>query len=303
MYCNERRKIKMDNENLKTTNFEIKAETQTETKPAPQMETQTETQPTPAPKKDATIFTVKNVLAAILVIIVLLGFLPICVISAMGISYGISIYTLTFGNAALEMLGVEGEPTNLIFWAFPIASLVCLFINKIKNKNKGLIIMILSVLEFIAFASYGAYINQEMDGWISINLSFWHYLHLVLLIVVIVMGFMIFRAKLALSKDLTDKVASESTKEALKNISNSTVNIAGNASESLKKMVDNISEKPQHCQQCGERLAKGSKFCMKCGAKVEEIKPEPTANFCQQCGEKLDGAAEFCENCGTKIEK
>lgn len=38
-----------------------------------------------------------------------------------------------------------------------------------------------------------------------------------------------------------------------------------------------------HCNNCGAELASGTKFCPKCGTKVEEAQKM----FCPQCGNEL----------------
>lgn len=78
------------------------------------------------------------------------------------------------------------------------------------------------------------------------------------------------------------------------------------------------------CSSCGEEVPAGSKFCLKCGAKIEEPKKDsitcpkcgatvPNGKFCLECGARLErtcskcGAvlapnAKFCLECGNKIE-
>lgn len=78
------------------------------------------------------------------------------------------------------------------------------------------------------------------------------------------------------------------------------------------------------CSSCGEEVPTGSKFCLKCGAKIEEPKKDsitcpkcgatvPNGKFCLECGARLErtcskcGAvlapnAKFCLECGNKIE-
>lgn len=49
------------------------------------------------------------------------------------------------------------------------------------------------------------------------------------------------------------------------------------------------------CPKCGNELPKGSKFCMNCGEKIEELK-------CKNCGAELTQNAKFCPECGKRRE-
>lgn len=51
-----------------------------------------------------------------------------------------------------------------------------------------------------------------------------------------------------------------------------------------------------HCNNCGAELASGTKFCPKCGTKVEEAQKM----FCSQCGNEIMLGAKFCTKCGAR---
>lgn len=89
---------------------------------------------------------------------------------------------------------------------------------------------------------------------------------------------------------------------------------------------DTKSEGPQKikCVKCGAEIPAGSKFCLECGTKVEEIKEDEIkcpncgkivkkGKFCAECGYKfiktcpkcgaeVQDGAKFCFECGTKLE-
>ena len=63
------------------------------------------------------------------------------------------------------------------------------------------------------------------------------------------------------------------------------------------------------CIRCGASLHSDSKFCPKCGGKVEgrqigssTVITKANAKTCSLCGSKLSGTDKFCKWCGTKIE-
>lgn len=49
------------------------------------------------------------------------------------------------------------------------------------------------------------------------------------------------------------------------------------------------------CIKCNSPIPTGSKFCLECGEKVNDIM------FCMNCREKLPPNAKFCTKCGTKL--
>ncbi|MHA2401066.1 MAG: zinc ribbon domain-containing protein, partial [Promethearchaeota archaeon] len=64
------------------------------------------------------------------------------------------------------------------------------------------------------------------------------------------------------------------------------------------------------CVRCEAPLHSDSKYCPKCGGKVEgrdlgssTITTPATSKNCSLCGSKLAGTEKFCKWCGTKVEK
>ncbi|HHW49543.1 MAG TPA: YARHG domain-containing protein [Clostridiaceae bacterium] len=64
------------------------------------------------------------------------------------------------------------------------------------------------------------------------------------------------------------------------------------------------------CNNCGEKLADGSRFCGECGAPViqQEIAEatealESSKSICRNCGTELEDDALFCSECGTPVNK
>jgi hypothetical protein len=52
---------------------------------------------------------------------------------------------------------------------------------------------------------------------------------------------------------------------------------------------------PKKCSNCGTLNKANSKFCKKCGNRLDEIRK------CPQCGNSLDADSEFCQQCGAQI--
>ena len=55
-----------------------------------------------------------------------------------------------------------------------------------------------------------------------------------------------------------------------------------------------------NCQNCGEEVVDGAKFCKNCGAEiVVEEASETGTKFCSNCGFEMPKATKFCPECGN----
>jgi hypothetical protein len=77
-----------------------------------------------------------------------------------------------------------------------------------------------------------------------------------------------------------------------------------------KKEEPESVEKETNCSRCNAKIKPDSKFCPKCGGKIEgrqvsvpSITTPSTARTCSLCGSKLTGTENFCKWCGTQVEK
>jgi flagellar basal body-associated protein FliL len=79
--------------------------------------------------------------------------------------------------------------------------------------------------------------------------------------------------------------------------------------ETPYKKIKKVPTTELNCIRCGASLHSDSKFCPKCGGKVEgrqiassDISTPANAKTCSLCGSKLLETEKFCKWCGTKIE-
>lgn len=92
-----------------------------------------------------------------------------------------------------------------------------------------------------------------------------------------------------------------------------TIVTKGERIEQLRKILSSLEDKIP-CPSCGADIAKGQKFCDKCGAKIEEViipeKVEPVAEstpeqpagkVCPECGTPAEADQLFCQHCGAKL--
>ncbi len=71
----------------------------------------------------------------------------------------------------------------------------------------------------------------------------------------------------------------------------------------LVKIIHKVSP-GRHCPQCFERMQKGSHFCAKCGAIVDDSTSCTAMEKCVRCGERITNVdQEFCPRCGNMLKK
>jgi hypothetical protein len=73
---------------------------------------------------------------------------------------------------------------------------------------------------------------------------------------------------------------------------------------------ETVKKEELKCIRCNATIKPGSKFCSKCGGKIEgrqvgvpSITTPAAAKTCSLCGSKLTGTEKFCKWCGTQVEQ
>ena len=94
-------------------------------------------------------------------------------------------------------------------------------------------------------------------------------------------------------------LVNESISDAVKPMSGGVCSKCGNSLPPNAKFclecgakVENLSENEMICPKCGNKTPKG-KFCTECGAKLQ--------NICPNCGKEVPQGAKFCLECGQRI--
>lgn len=100
--------------------------------------------------------------------------------------------------------------------------------------------------------------------------------------------------------DVAEKVASN---EAVGEMSNLGIGlgvmgavggtVSGVVTNSMNSALEQVNEQPKKCPKCQADLPNNAKFCLECGAKLE--------NKCPKCGTVNSLDAKFCPECGKKL--
>jgi hypothetical protein len=162
----------------------------------------------------------------------------------------------------------------------------------VVQKFKKLLYIVVPVLAIIltfAITSHatGSFDSDYLDMGVNVNhgLGFWLSLlaYLGMIAVTFIFDFKISKQSFAnkgfkgVFSDVADQFTSSASEMA--------------AGLSMPKTEKNIV-----CPSCNATVAKGTKFCPKCGA------PMPQAKKCATCGADLAEGTSFCPGCGSKVE-
>lgn len=69
--------------------------------------------------------------------------------------------------------------------------------------------------------------------------------------------------------------------------------VSGVVTNSMNGALQQVNEQPKKCPKCNAILPNNAKFCMECGAKLE--------NKCPKCGAVVPLDSKFCLECGEKL--
>lgn len=55
------------------------------------------------------------------------------------------------------------------------------------------------------------------------------------------------------------------------------------------------------CQNCGNEVKEGAKFCRECGAQIAAQTKQASVNVCPRCGKVLENGVIYCDKCGAVL--
>lgn len=207
-------------------------------------------------------------------------------------------------DSAISMTGfgiVEYSMLGLMFYLIPVILFTVPLIEQAKNSARY-IYLILPIIALILMFTIGAFVSGvagsadigsvEYSTEVKKLVGYW-----------IALACNIAILTFTLMKDYNIK----SGEDLKKNIQNIDVeNLTAQMSTMAKDISSNVQKSMfVECPQCGNKVAKGKRFCAKCGTAMNE-ETEITSNQntlqCTACGVKLTKESNFCPNCGTKVE-
>ncbi len=191
--------------------------------------------------------------------------------------------------SAFRLLSDSGLMFLLILIALFLIAIP--FIPVVKNFKKLLYLVVPVIAIILTFAitsqATGSFDSDYLDMGVDIDhgIGFWLSLlsYLGLIAVTFVFDFKINKQAF--------------TSKGVKGVFS---DMAGQFTSSASEMAAGLSipktEKTTVCPSCNATIAKGTKFCPKCGV------PIPQAKQCATCGVDLAEGTSFCPGCGSKVE-
>lgn len=232
--------------------------------------------------------TVRHITTGLGLICFILVFCPSFLISCQSYEIELSTIDATFGKSFQGETITDGNPILFLAILIPIAiailPIIKRFLPQIKLEDKfiSLIVTICGAIDFIIAIAFKSGVKSEVASYgITVKSTFWFYLNIIALIIVMILGALVLLNKMTLDTDLIAFVKSDQTKQALDQMKQTATNVASTVSEKTKETIDNVKESidekknesskgiKKYCTNCGGELKPDAKFCSKCGAKVD----------------------------------
>ncbi|WP_026518577.1 zinc ribbon domain-containing protein [Butyrivibrio sp. MC2021] len=282
------------------------------------------------------ILTVKNILRVLSLLCIVFVFCPTFLVSCSGDTIDVSAMSAVTGIKSYGETVVDPHPIMLIVLLLPIATMVLLFLKKLKNEQSALIIAVCGVVDFIMWLVFRSSVKDLADeNYCEFKSTVWFVFNMIVLFLIVVLSVLAAAKIVDMEADLVKVFTSPEAKKTLNQMS-AAVN---QMSDSVSKIAENISANTAkntvkkediigYCSKCGKPLMIDNRFCTSCGAPVpedmiaeaevarkaaeearraaEEEARKAAAEAAQQEAERnvkivADTRPLFCTQCGAKL--
>lgn len=253
--------------------------------------------------KNVSNFSIRSLIRSICFVLLILGFCPSFLVSCSGQTMKISsldvVKGIKFGNQEVY----SGKPEALLLFVVPIVIFVILTIKKPEEKIAKISVTLASVVHFIAWLIFtGEIYDYAQSEQCSIKTTFYYKGNIFFQGVLILFMISLYVFKLPVYESTLGGYITAVKKK----FNRTTIN------DAVTKVTNVVSKKPDivgYCEECGEPIIRGQKFCMNCGANVAfasmseepEVKADTNELVCKNCGKKLQPGQNFCIECGAPV--
>ncbi len=287
------------------------------------------------------IFTVKKVLRVLTLLCIIFVFCPFFLVSCSGKNINVGVMTAVGGLSVLGEKVVDPHPVMLICLLGPILVLVILFLKKIANKKKAIMIAICSAINLIILFIFRASVKKiAEESYCSFKTTGWYILNIIVLLLIIVLSVLVVLSKMEMDTNLVTTLSGDGAQGALNQMSTTINQMSSVVTQLAGNVATNISNRSQKentigfCSKCGSSIAYGCKFCTSCGtkipesilaeadaakkaaeererkeveertrlAKIEAERQASESNRITQASQRNAESSMFCQQCGAKLE-
>lgn len=223
------------------------------------------------------VFTVKNVLRAFALLVIIFAFCPSFLVSCSGQEINVNVMTAVKGYSSYGETIVKPHFIMLLCILIPVAILVLLFVKKFTDEKTAAIILISAACDFVIWLIFRNKVKafaEESYCDFETTAGFWF--NIISLLLLVVFSAAVVLKKLQMDSDLLSLLSGGGTKDALNQMSKAVGQMSNTVSKMAADVVSNVGNKPSNantigfCSKCGSAIPYGCKFCTSCGTAVPE---------------------------------
>ncbi len=249
------------------------------------------------------VFTVKNVLRALEIILLVFVFCPSFLVSCSGQVVNVNVMTAV-GGVSSDIGGqiTDPHPVMLICLILPIVMLVVIFSKKMLENKVAMITLICAFVDFVVWLIFRFAVKKfAEENYCKSKTTAVFVFNILALIAIALISVAIIMRKIRLDSDMIQVLSGNGTQNALNQMSSAVTQISGVVSQMASNVTSNKKTPKEpvigYCQKCGTGIAFGCKFCTSCGTAVPEsmIKEAEERKKAEEEAEAARIAAEEAE--------
>ncbi len=228
--------------------------------------------------ENKSILTIKNLLRAFALLLIIFVFCPSFLVSCSGQEIGVSVANATFGISRGGEKLVEPHFIMIFAVIIPFVIMGVLFVKTLKEKVCGIIIEACAGVDFILQIVFRVQAKKMAeDNYCDFKTTGWYVLNFIVLLLVLLINLLVVLEK----KKMDDEIKSIFVGTKAEGTVSQITNVVSAAVKGAATAVNTAN-------------ANGS-------GKAKEVKDR--IGFCQKCGSPIEYGCSFCTSCGTAVPK
>ena len=192
-------------------------------------------------KQESSLFTVKNVLRMLSLLVIIFVFCPSFLVSCSGQTVNVSVMTAVGGAKAYGETVSDPHPIMLICLIIPIIMLVVLFLKKMLDNVTAMITLVSAAVDFVVWLFFRSSVKKFAEkNYCEFKTTGVYVFNSIVLILIILLTVMVVIKRLSLDQDLIQVFSGGGTQNALNQMtkavnqmSSAVSQMAGNANNDI----------------------------------------------------------------------